>query len=430
MKKTLLSISLFLSALLVFSQGRLVLNNGAYMVMQNGVYLVVDNPNANAITELGAGGNIVSENENNKVRWNIGTATGTYTIPFADNAGSGVAFGDNAQTVDAGDKIAYSFTIVTPGVGAAGFIDFSTFDGTSWDNQTYMPSMVTHMGQMLPPNVVNHSDFAIDRFWVINAQGYTTKPSGIHTFTYIDNELTAPGNNMLEANLGAQRFNDVSGLWGDMWSVVSSLNTASNVLVTPIIAASDFYAAWTLSDITDPLPVELLYFNADCQNDGTVKLTWATATEINNDYFAVQKSYDATDFMTIGTVAGNGNSNNIIQYEFIDQETGQAYYRLKQVDFNGDYQYSDMAVAACKSENFTIKAFDNYSGLSIQITSNFSDQLTVDVIDARGRLVAEKQVSVNEGFTQFEIENTLAKGIYFIRLTGHTINTSLKVFKQ
>ncbi len=430
MKKTLLSISLFLSALLVFSQGRLVLNNGAYMVMQNGVYLVVDNPNANAITELGAGGNIVSENENNKVRWNIGTATGTYTIPFADNAGSGVAFGDNAQTVDAGDKIAYSFTIGTPGVGAAGYIDFSTFDGATWDNQTYMPSMVTHMGQLIAPNAVNHSEYAIDRFWVINAQGYTTKPSGFHTFTYIDNELTATGNVLAEVNLGAQRFNDVSGLWGDMWSVVSSLNTASNVLVTPIIAASDFYAAWTLSDITDPLPVELLYFNADCQNDGTVKLTWATATEINNDYFAVQKSYDATDFMTIGTVAGNGNSNNIIQYEFIDQETGQAYYRLKQVDFNGDFEYSDITVASCRTENYSIKAFDNYDGFTLQLTTNFNDNVTVEVVDARGRLIFSQQHTVNEGFTQMEIDKNLSTGIYFIRINGEKLNESLKVFKQ
>ena len=65
---------------------------------------------------------------------------------------------------------------------------------------------------------VNATVHAIDRFWLVNAQGYTTKPSGFLTFTYIDNEWSAAGNVLAEANLGAQRFNDGAGLWGDMWS--------------------------------------------------------------------------------------------------------------------------------------------------------------------------------------------------------------------
>ncbi len=428
MKKLIIILTFVPFAL--FSQARLVLNNGGYMVMQNGIYLVIDNANSNAITELGAGGNIVSENENNKIRWNIGTSTGTYTIPYTDNVGSGAAYGDNAQAVDAGDRIPFSFTIGTAGAGASGYIDFSTYDGATWDNNTYRPSMVTHMGQMIAPNAVNHSDYAVDRFWLVNAQNYSTKPSGFLTFTYIDNEWSAAGNNLLEANLGAQRFNDGAGLWGDMWAVVSSLNTASNTLVTPIIASSDMFAAWTLSDITDPLPVELVYFNADCQNDGTVKLSWATATEINNDYFAVQKSFDASDFITIGTVSGNGNSNSMNFYEYIDEEQGTAYYRLKQVDYNGDYELSDIVVASCKEDNFEIKAYDNFSGFTIQVTANFSDKLTIQVVDARGRLISSVSANVNEGFNQFELDDNISSGIYFIRLNGEKMNESLKVFKQ
>ena len=427
--KKLISILFACMPVLVIAQARLVMNNGGFMVMQNGIYLVVDNPNSNAITELGAGGNIVSESEYNKVRWNIGTSTGTYTVPFTDNVGSGAAYGDNAQTTDAGNRIPFSFTIGTAGSGS-GYIDFSTYDGATWDNNTYRPSMVTHMGQMIAPNAVNHSEYAIDRFWLVNAQGYSTKPSGFLTFTYIDNEWSAAGNVLAEANLGAQRFNDGAGLWGDMWAVVSSLNTASNVLVTPVFASSDMFAAWTLSDINDPLPVELVQFNADCQNNGTVKLSWTTASEINNDYFDVQKSFDASDFFSIGTVAGNGNSNTINYYEFIDEESGPAYYRLKQVDFDGKFDYSDVVVASCKTDNFEIKAYDNFSGFAVQVLANFSDKVTIEIVDTRGRLIASKSVNIIEGMNNFQLDENISTGIYFIRLNGEKMNESLKVFKR
>ena len=296
------------------------------------------------------------------------------------------------------------------------------------DEEMVVAALLHDIGDELAP--VNHSEYAIDRFWLVNAQGYSTKPSGFLTFTYIDNEWSAAGNVLAEANLGAQRFNDGAGLWGDMWAVVSSLNTASNVLVTPVFASSDMFAAWTLSDINDPLPVELVQFNADCQNNGTVKLSWTTASEINNDYFDVQKSFDASDFFSIGTVAGNGNSNTINYYEFIDEESGTAYYRLKQVDFDGKFDYSDVVVASCKTDNFEIKAYDNFSGFAVQVLANFSDKVTIEIVDTRGRLIASKSVNIIEGMNNFQLDENISTGIYFIRLNGEKMNESLKVFKR
>ena len=190
------------------------------------------------------------------------------------------------------------------------------------------------------------------------------------------------------------------------------------------------FAAWTLSDINDPLPVELVQFNADCQNNGTVKLSWTTASEINNDYFDVQKSFDASDFFSIGTVAGNGNSNTINYYEFIDEESGTAYYRLKQVDFDGKFDYSDVVVASCKTDNFEIKAYDNFSGFAVQVLANFSDKVTIEIVDTRGRLIASKSVNIIEGMNNFQLDENISTGIYFIRLNGEKMNESLKVFKR
>ncbi|MBT8195481.1 MAG: hypothetical protein KJO64_03590, partial [Bacteroidia bacterium] len=97
-----------------------------------------------------------------------------------------------------------------------------------------------------------------------------------------------------------------------------------------------------LSALT-PLPVELLYFKGN-QNNNQIALNWETATEINNDYFIVERSDDGSTFYPITKVEGFGNSSTNIHYEFIDKIIKQSYYyyRLKQVDFNGTFDYSDV----------------------------------------------------------------------------------------
>ncbi len=101
------------------------------------------------------------------------------------------------------------------------------------------------------------------------------------------------------------------------------------------------------------LPVELISFTADAQEQ-TVQLVWETATEINNDYFEVQRSVDGINFKKIGEVAGNGNTVEVIRYEFVDQMpvSGISYYQLKQVDFDGAHEYSDKISAEWISTGF------------------------------------------------------------------------------
>jgi hypothetical protein len=97
------------------------------------------------------------------------------------------------------------------------------------------------------------------------------------------------------------------------------------------------------------LPIELLSFNGN--KDGRVNvLNWATAVEINNDYFIVEKSYNADTFFEVAVVLGAGNSNNILHYELIDDSPKNiTYYRLTQVDFNGKFEIFD--VIAVKNTN-------------------------------------------------------------------------------
>lgn len=86
---------------------------------------------------------------------------------------------------------------------------------------------------------------------------------------------------------------------------------------------------------SSPLPVELHYF--EVHNDHNIVLRWETITELNNDYFSVERSEDGFNFYEIGTVKGSGNSNQSIEYSFNDKApiSRIEYYRLRQVDFDG-----------------------------------------------------------------------------------------------
>src|ERR1043165_3504153 len=186
-----------LMPLLGLSQGRIVMDNDGYIVISNSAYLVIDNSNANALTQTGTGGRIISEAEGNILRWNISNATGSYVVPFYDDG--------DAQ------EIPLTVTIGTGGTaGATNRIDFSTYDG-GWDNNTYRPTGVTNMGNVTVP-AANNSAKVIDRFWIIDAN-HATKPSATLSFTYIDNEWSVASNTISEGNLRAQRWNTTVGDW-------------------------------------------------------------------------------------------------------------------------------------------------------------------------------------------------------------------------
>ena len=90
-----------------------------------------------------------------------------------------------------------------------------------------------------------------------------------------------------------------------------------------------------------PLPVELISFDGAVTKEG-VELSWSTASEQDNSHFEIERSADGKAFEQVGKVDGHGNSNTKISYSFTDHIplTGQSYYRLKQVDFNGQHEYS------------------------------------------------------------------------------------------
>jgi hypothetical protein len=107
------------------------------------------------------------------------------------------------------------------------------------------------------------------------------------------------------------------------------------------------------------LPIQLLSFTASGEN-GSIHLLWSTASEIDNNYFSIERSQDAISFEEILRMTGAGNSNTTLYYSAIDYDpyNGTAYYRLKQTDFDGKYTYSNI-VAVDFEKSFTFSIYPN-----------------------------------------------------------------------
>ncbi len=145
---------------------------------------------------------------------------------------------------------------------------------------------------------------------------------------------------------------------------------------------------------TVPAPVTLIDFTAVYVKPKTVALTWSTASEINNQYFTVQRSTDGINFTDILVVAGAGTSNRINVYEEFDNNApaGISYYRLKQTDFDGTYTYSGIVKVFSEGQELSFQLLPNISTagseVRVVITGAEADQrIPVELYDLLGRKV-------------------------------------------
>lgn len=182
------------------------------------------------------------------------------------------------------------------------------------------------------------------------------------------------------------------------------------------------------------LPVELLSFEGRMLRK-EVELTWSTASEINNDYFLVEKSTDAENFESIAYVKGAGNSNTLKSYISYDKKPviGFNYYRLKQVDYDGKYEYSSIIpVKNDPSLVFSVSPIPAGDHMTIYFNSDKSGNLTIHILDTKGKTVSGKKVPVEEGSNILEIDiSSVSQGIYMLRLIEDTgISYSSRLVKM
>lgn len=169
------------------------------------------------------------------------------------------------------------------------------------------------------------------------------------------------------------------------------------------------------------LPVELIYFKAFTEREW-VRLEWVTATEINNDYFAIERAEEDLNFQEIGTVQGNGTTSQPTTYWAKDKNppNGQLYYRLRQVDFDGS-QHFHQAVSVDVSNFSILNVYPNPS-------SDGTFQCTIDgnvqnviYISAQGNHYSGSVINKDES-TVISSDQLLSGGIYLIKIqTEHKV---------
>lgn len=177
------------------------------------------------------------------------------------------------------------------------------------------------------------------------------------------------------------------------------------------------------------VPVTLKEFKAVCVNKGTL-IKWSTASEQNNARFEVERSKDGLSFYPIKNVAGAGNSDMARNYEFTDLEGGEYYYRLKQVDFDGKYKYSDVVKMNCESKvptSITLFPVPAHDKLNVIVKSDKSVGTTLVIFDAAGRIVRSQNVMVNNGLNTYSFDiNSLPSGNYMIRSVDQQLQLNSK----
>lgn len=384
------------------------------------------------------------------LKWNIpSTSTGNYTIPFGTDAGApaNIAFGFNITT--AGTPTSAYKTFATYGTDA-----FNSFDEVTYPNITAGPYPGAAWSDL--PTTVNHLTddyiqaghrFVTDRFWIIDEDnigegngGYSAQPRFEYVFKYLDAENTAAPNHITEANLVAQRYNHTDDKWGDWLYGVPGVitNTVANTVTVQIASdastwTEDMYPVWTLVDNSDPLPIELVRFVGECAN-GKVELAWTTWTETNNDYFTVERSNSGTEFEIVDVIEGAGNSNQPLSYTVTDDIPygGTSYYRLKNTDFAGKGEYSEILAVTCGTDEndfIFVNAYNtDNSEFMVEFTATENEDYTIMLFDANGRMILDNDGVGYGGLNKVRLNaGNLARGIYIINLTNGQRNYSKRV---
>jgi hypothetical protein len=405
----------------------LSLTNGALELNQK--ILIIDNSATTAITRTN--GYILSstldKNHNSKVQWNIGTiATGEYIFPFGISS----------------TYLPFKFKVITAGVGNVSVSTYPTGGADATSVYANKPNVVLNINSPLypdppaPGNAIN----IVRRFWYINKSG----GSGIADITFSwaasEDPLSGAINPMI-----AQRYLEPINKWEypPLDAQSSSILTTPRYVTVPNVTN---FSPWAITRNDHPLPITLLFFNGDCK-DSTVELNWATASEINNDFFTIEYSNSLNDnyslWTPIATIDGAGNSNVIKTYQYIDKpykrdnSSEVIFYRLKQTDYNGSFTYSNTIDIHCLNKQSNdieiIHAYceqqNSCNVVNVLFKIPGEQDYTLKLYNVYGQQIATTTGISKDGYnqTQIHLNDYLDQAIYIVILLNNEKITTKKV---
>lgn len=382
----------FVRSALMLTSGELNLNtdhiantNGLSVVLENGSQIVH------------ASGYIRSETIDGSARVHLSPQQSVnYEIPFGYNSATYIPF-------------KYQCT------SGCDWVSLATY--RSLPDNTPFPPGVTHVRSI---SGADNSLQTIDRYWYVRAVG---NPIANLKFTY------APVEKGSIATPRAQRW-----IGNDAWESFMGVQSNPAPNETDVNGISGISTWWTLSSLSSPLPVEILGFSANCQNQSIV-LNWSVATQLNNDIFILERSSDGKNWENLTSIKGAGTTNTLMNYEFKDAApyAEVTYYRLAQIDSDGKRnELKTIAVKGCDSEPIKMLyyTFSEHKTV-IKIQSSYSDRIEIFLFNENGQTVARKVQNISNNIQEIEIDcPQLNTGIYMLSIRGSFNNIIKKIFKN
>ena len=224
-----------------------------------------------------------------------------------------------------------------------------------------------------------------------------------------------------------------------LWSDGSNNNStiAADDLTTYIVTVTDDDGCFSEDEVFSTnvacggLPVEWLSFTARETDLKHVLVNWATATEINNRHFTVERSADGSNFEPIGMVTGTGNTTTESRYQFIDSRPLPfAYYRLQQIDFDDQVTYSNIvsvALETTKEQRLTVFPSIASTNVTLRYKTISSRKSTLKVVDTFGRVILDEAIYSSEGWGYKTIDlSNYHSGLYYVNMTDGKVFSTAK----
>lgn len=351
--------------------------------------------------DLGTTGVLVNETNDNRVYASDGTT-----------AGQGTGVISATRTLVSGDN-----------TNIAGL-------GINIHSTTYTGSRTISRGHKISAGTgtlaANHS---VMRYFSLPDFGYVNANSHV-SLKYFDAEL----NGHVKANLVVfQKILHNSKATTEDWLYLNTTSDAGNnsVSVYDSGATGGFYrivtttqdqptGVFTIASQDVPLPVELISFDVVCNTDSYL-LKWKTASEINNDFFTIERSNDGLNFTAIAQISGAGNSNIINEYKHYDNDKKMhtVYFRLVQTDYDGISKTFDINSTTCDNNISNVKIYSPDASKIITDFYSITDcDYSLSILDMLGHQLYSEQGFASAGNNYMEIENLNFKNsLYVVILT-------------
>lgn len=322
----------------------------------------------------------------------------------------------------------FEFPIGDNGLYAPTSISAPSVDSDAFDSEYYY-SVAHDAGydSTLRDASVHH--ISQKEYWMVNR---TAGASNVFVTLGWDDSRSGTVNNL--ADMIVSRWDGAK--WADHSNGGTTGNTSAGTVTT--LAAVTSFSPFTLGSGTanNPLPINLLYFDATLNVD-QVELAWETSSEINNDYFTVERSTDGINWEDVLETSGAGNSSSIMEYFEIDMEPigGKSYYRLRQTDFDGNNTYSNIVPVKyedASEEGQTMVLYPNPSdgeSVNLEIKGFENYEVLIVVRDIRGQELYSKAImSQRDGLVELlTLDNRLPSGTYLITASSEQKFVSKKL---